>query len=305
MANINYTTREMTIKVVYYGPAFSGKTANLEYIQKQIPPEKKGKLLSLKTEEDRTVFFDLLPVDVGTLGGLRVRVQLFTTPGAIKYDATRQVVMRSADGLVFVADSQAAMMDYNIESLKSLQQNLKLNHIDFDTIPMVIQYNKQDLSSLSSLEELERRLNVRKAPNFPAAATKGQGIMETYQAIIKNVVESLQKGLNLTLPPLSTPLIRPAKPFGPEQIRVVATPRSSMDLEDDRLFAKTTNGSLSSVADIPSTALTQFQPQQMAIIEDIRLRVNKLLADNNKIAGALKKILTQMSEISEKIDSKR
>jgi len=302
MANINYTTREITIKVVYYGPGLSGKTTNLEYIHKQIQPEKRGKLLSLETKEDRTVFFDLLPVEVGTLGSFQVRAQLFTVPGSIKYGATRKLVVKSADGLVFVADSQSSMMDFNIESLKSMQNNLRINGLDFDTIPLVIQYNKQDLDALSSLEELDKRLNIQQAPTFRTVAKTGEGIMETYQAIIKMVMESLQNTLDTGVSPLSAPVTRTREHTGPEQIRIVTMRRLPIDMEEIKLDEKIAEDVPLPSADIFPNALSQFSPQQMEIIKDIRLRVNKLLADNNKIAAVLKKLLTQMDEISRKID---
>ncbi|MBW2146163.1 MAG: GTPase domain-containing protein [Deltaproteobacteria bacterium] len=302
MVNFNYSAREIIIKIVYYGPGFSGKTTNLEYIHKQIPPDKRGKLLSLETEQDRTMFFDLLPVDMGTLSGFRVKVQLFTVPGQIKYEETRKLVLRSTDGVVFVADSQASMMDFNIESFKSMLENLKANNLDFETIPFVIQYNKQDLENLSPIEELDERLNSRKVPTFRSVATTGEGVMETYHAIIEKVMESAQQTVDKELKPLSTPRTRPIEPIGPDQIHIVSIRRTPVDLVEEKPSTITTNIAPASKGDLSSTFSSHSLAQQMEAIEEIRLRVDKLITDNHKIAAALKKILIQMNEISQKMD---
>ena len=193
MVMINRATKEMTMKIVFYGPGLCGKTTNLEYIFEKANPEKKGKLLSVATETDRTLFFDFLPMELGTIKGMKLRVQLYTVPGQVFYDATRRIVLRGSDGVVFVADSQAAMLAANQESVENLLKNLRLNSLDPDTIPLVFQYNKQDLPDLSTLEELEEALNFRKLPSFKSVATTGVGVNETLKKVIELVIRSLAR----------------------------------------------------------------------------------------------------------------
>ncbi len=191
MVMINRSTKEVTIKIVYYGPGLCGKTTNLEYIYQKAVPDKRGKLLTVATETDRTLFFDFLPMDLGTIRGMRLRVQLYTVPGQVFYDATRRIVLRGSDGLVFVADSQPMMMEANVESVNNLKKNLELNNLDPETIPLVFQYNKQDLNDLTPLDELESRLNWRHVPYFLSVATVGKGVNETLKKIIELVVRKL------------------------------------------------------------------------------------------------------------------
>ncbi len=193
MVMINRATKEITLKIVYYGPGLCGKTTNLERIFAAANPERRGKLLTVATETDRTLFFDFLPMELGTIRGMKVRVQLYTVPGQVFYDATRRIVLRGSDGVVFVADSQAAMMDANHESVENLKQNLRLNNLDPETIPLVYQYNKQDLPGLSSVEDLEEHLNWRRVPSFLSVATAGQGVNETLKKIIEEVIRDLQR----------------------------------------------------------------------------------------------------------------
>ncbi len=193
MVMINRSTKEVTVKIVYYGPGLCGKTTNLEYIYQKAMPEKRGKLLTVATETDRTLFFDFLPMDLGTIRGMRLRVQLYTVPGQVFYDATRRIVLRGSDGLVFVADSQPRMMEANVESVNNLKKNLELNNLDPETIPVVFQYNKQDLNDLSPLDELESRLNWRGVPHFLSVATVGKGVNETLKKIIELVVRKLHE----------------------------------------------------------------------------------------------------------------
>jgi len=188
---VNHATREMTMKIVYYGPGLCGKTTNLEYIYQTATPEKKGKLLTVATETDRTLFFDFLPMELGTVKGMKLRVQLYTVPGQVFYDATRRIVLRGSDGLVFVADSQKLMMDANIESLENLVTNLKLNSLDPETVPLVFQYNKRDLPGASDPAEMDKVLNWRGVPSFTAVAIKGTGVNETLKKIIELVIRKI------------------------------------------------------------------------------------------------------------------
>lgn len=188
MVMINRATKELTLKIVYYGPGLCGKTTNLEYIYSTANPERKGKLLTVSTETDRTLFFDFLPVELGSIRGMKVRIQLYTVPGQVFYDATRRIVLRGSDGVVFVSDSQKIMMDANVESVENLKTNLKLNNLDPETIPLVMQYNKQDLQDLASVEELQEKINWRNVPYFLSVATIGDGVNETLRKIIESVI---------------------------------------------------------------------------------------------------------------------
>jgi mutual gliding-motility protein MglA len=192
MVMVNRATREITLKIVYYGPGLGGKTTNLEHIYQKAPPDRRGKLLSVSTETDRTLFFDFLPMDLGEIKGMRIRVQLYTVPGQVYYDATRRIVLRGCDGIVFVADSQQVMMDANTESVANLKKNLLLNTLDPETIPLVMQYNKQDLNHLAPVEELEDRLNWRSVPFFLSVATVGTGVHDALKKIIELTIRRLQ-----------------------------------------------------------------------------------------------------------------
>ncbi len=193
MVMINRATKEITLKIVYYGPGLCGKTTNLEYIYSKANPGKRGKLLTVTTETDRTLFFDFLPVELGTIRGMKVRVQLYTVPGQVFYDATRRIVLRGSDGVVFVADSQSVMADANLESVQNLKTNLRLNGLDPATVPLVFQYNKQDLRDLAPVDDMEEKLNWRSVPYFLSVATVGQGVNETLRKIIEEVIRSLHE----------------------------------------------------------------------------------------------------------------
>jgi signal recognition particle receptor subunit beta len=168
MSLVNYATREITCKIVYYGPGRSGKTTNLQYIHSRVPWDRKGEMVSLATEADRTLFFDFLPLELGQISGFTTRFQLYTVPGQVYYNATRKLVLQGADGVVFVADSQRPQIDGNIESLRNLHENLLEHGIDIRDIPVVIQYNKRDLPNVFSIEQLEDELNFRNVPSHPA-----------------------------------------------------------------------------------------------------------------------------------------
>jgi mutual gliding-motility protein MglA len=193
MSLVNYSTREITCKIVYYGPGRSGKTSNLQYIHAFVPEERKGPMVSLATETDRTLFFDFLPLDLGTISGFRTRMQLYTVPGQVYYNATRKLVLRGADGVVFVADSQPEQYDENIESLRNLHENLLEEDIDLRDFPMVLQYNKRDLPGVMPIAELDDLLNFRGAPAHPAAAVSGDGVFDTLKAVSQLVLQSLSR----------------------------------------------------------------------------------------------------------------
>ena len=193
MSLVNYATREITCKIVYYGPGRSGKTTNLHYIYGQVPEDRKGKMVSLATQTDRTLFFDFLPLDLGTISGFATRFQLYTVPGQVYYAATRKLVLQGVDGVVFVADSQSRQLAENIESLQDLHANLADEGLDPRTIPLVMQYNKRDLpaAEISPVEELDETLNFRGVPYFAGSAINGGGVFETLRSIASMVLSRL------------------------------------------------------------------------------------------------------------------
>jgi CheY-like chemotaxis protein/signal recognition particle receptor subunit beta len=236
MALFNHATKEVTAKVVYYGPGLCGKTTNLRWIHDNLAFKTKGKLVSLATQTDRTLFFDFLPIELGTVRGMRLRVQIYTVPGQVFYEATRRVVLKGCDAVVFVADSQAAMLDANAESLRSLRQNLLLNEID-PQVPQVIQYNKRDLPTALPVPVLDARLNPRQLPHFEAVAVKGAGVEETLRGVLKLLLQSLVRfyGEDEAAPvtvepePEAAPAAPAAPAVGPPNTFVFAKPRPATD----------------------------------------------------------------------------
>ena len=193
MTFINYASREINCKIVYYGPGLCGKTTNIQWIFEQANPEKRGKLVSLATETDRTLFFDFLPLDMGTVKGFKVRFHLYTVPGQVFYDASRKLILRGCDGIIFVADSQKARMEANIESIANLATNLKENGFDIRTIPYVLQLNKRDMPSAVGVPEIERLLRFRNEPMIEAVANQGTGVIDTLKAAARQILMELQR----------------------------------------------------------------------------------------------------------------
>ena len=194
MVLFNYSTKELTAKIVYYGPGLCGKTTNLQYIFDNLPSNiHKGKMLSLATKTDRTLFFDFLPIDLGTIRGMRTRLQLYTVPGQVFYNTTRKLVLKGADGLVFVADSQSKMVDANRESFGNMKQNLAEHGLDLSTIPHVLQFNKRDIGDILSVEDLNSALNEYNVPIYEAVATTGIGVQDTLKAVTRLVLNSLRE----------------------------------------------------------------------------------------------------------------
>jgi GTPase SAR1 family protein len=196
MSLVNFTTREITCKIVYYGPGRSGKTSNLHYIYGQVPDDRKGRMVSLATQTDRTLFFDFLPLELGSISGFTTKFQLYTVPGQVYYNATRKLVLQGSDGVVFVADSQVRQLDENIESLQNLHQNVLEQGLDVRTLPMILQYNKQDLPRelILSPAELDDALNFRALTSVSADARHGPGVFETLKAISADVLRKLSEG---------------------------------------------------------------------------------------------------------------
>ncbi len=194
MSFINYASREINCKIVYYGPGLCGKTTNLQFIYSKTAPEAKGKMISLATETERTLFFDFLPLALGEIKGFKTRFHLYTVPGQVFYDASRKLILKGVDGVVFVADSQEERMDANIESLDNLEFNLREQGYDLKKLPFVVQYNKRDLPNLVTLDEMRRELNPTCVPEFEACATTGEGVFETLKSVAKLILIDLKKG---------------------------------------------------------------------------------------------------------------
>ena len=242
MVLFNYSTKELTAKVVYYGAGLCGKTTNLQWIHEQLPIKNKGKMLSLATEADRTLFFDFLPIELGTIRGMKTRVQLYTVPGQVFYNATRRMVLKGADCVVFVADSQDAMIEANSDAMKNLRENLIANELDPDNIPLVIQYNKRDLPNAAPLADLNKVLNTRGVPFVEASAKSGKGVEETLKVATQLVFkvlagkygndgaagsrnsEAIQRPKAATAPAPTPPPPPPSAPPLPPPARVSSSP---------------------------------------------------------------------------------
>lgn len=222
MVVVSYSGKEINAKLVYYGAGLSGKTTNLEAIYEAVPDTSRGKMVSMKTQSDRTLFFDLLPLDLGEIMGFKTRFLLYTVPGQVFYNATRKLVLKGADAIVFVADSEVGKMEENKESLENLRANLAEYKLKLDEIPWVIQYNKRDLPNVYTLDELNAEVNPgARVPFFEAVATQGQGVFETFRGISHLLMEKVTKDLRRT--PTSMPAREPAKPATPAPARPAAS----------------------------------------------------------------------------------
>ncbi|MBI4546310.1 MAG: gliding-motility protein MglA [Gemmatimonadetes bacterium] len=191
MSMINYASREINCKLVYYGPGLGGKTTNIECVYSKVNPETRGKLISLATEQERTLFFDFLPVDLGEIRGFKTRFHLYTVPGQVYYNASRRLILKGVDGVVFVADSQAERLTANLASMQNLYDNLAEYGYDAEQLPLVVQYNKQDLPNRLPVEEMRAQLNPSGLPDFEAIATQGVGVFDTLKAVSKLVLKTL------------------------------------------------------------------------------------------------------------------
>ncbi len=195
MSFVNYHTKEINCKIVYYGPGLGGKTTNIQYIYQKTSTQNKGQMVTLNTENERTLFFDFLPLDLGEIRGFKTRFHLYTVPGQVFYEASRKLILRGVDGLVFVADSQVERMEANLESFRGLEKNLIEQGYDLNRVPMVFQWNKRDLPNVVPVEDLQYQLNKKKLPSFEAVATNGQGVFETLKMISKSVLLNIKGGL--------------------------------------------------------------------------------------------------------------
>ncbi|BDU78664.1 hypothetical protein METESE_36220 [Mesoterricola sediminis] len=205
MVLFNAATKELTAKIVYYGPGLCGKTTNLQHVYDSLPQDGRGKMLSLATQTDRTLFFDFLPIELGTIRGMKTRIQLYTVPGQVFYDATRKLVLRGADAVVFVADSQAQALDGNRESFQNLIDNLREQGSDLEKLPHVIQFNKRDIPGALPVEVLDREINRFGAPTFEACATRGQGVRETLSGVARLVLKHLTEKYGGGAPAVEAP----------------------------------------------------------------------------------------------------
>lgn len=196
MSFVNYVTKEVNCKIVYYGPGLGGKTTNIQYVYQKTSGDNKGNIISLNTENERTLFFDFLPLDLGEIRGFKTRFHLYTVPGQVFYEASRKLILRGVDGIIFVADSQVERMDANIESLKSLERNLIDQGYDIGKIPMVMQWNKRDLPNATAAKDLHEALNKWNVPEFEAMAVKGPGVFDTLKTVSKLVLMNLKGGLD-------------------------------------------------------------------------------------------------------------
>jgi signal recognition particle receptor subunit beta len=194
MSFINYSSREINCKIVYYGPGLCGKTTNLQYIYAKTNPEAKGKMISLATETERTLFFDFLPLSLGEIRGFKTRFHLYTVPGQVFYDASRKLILKGVDGVVFVADSQIERMEANLESVENLRTNLAEQGYSLEKVPYVVQYNKRDLPNIATVDELRRLINPGSVPEYQAVAPTGVGVFDTLKAVAKLVLSELKKG---------------------------------------------------------------------------------------------------------------
>jgi signal recognition particle receptor subunit beta len=195
MSFVNYHTKEINCKIVYYGPGLGGKTTNIQYIYQKTSSQNKGQMITLNTENERTLFFDFLPLDLGEIRGFKTRFHLYTVPGQVFYEASRKLILRGVDGLVFVADSQVERMEANLESFHGLERNLIDQGYDLAKVPMVMQWNKRDLPNIVPVEDLQMQLNKRKNPSFEAIASQGHGVFETLKMISKSVLLNIKGGL--------------------------------------------------------------------------------------------------------------
>src|SRR6058998_2498658 len=213
MVLFNYSTRELTAKIVYYGPGLCGKTTNLQYTYESLPDNvKKGKMLSLATKTDRTLFFDFLPLELGKIRGMKTRIQLYTVPGQVFYNSTRKLVLKGADGVVFVADSQGKMLEANVESYKNLEDNLREMGLRIEEIPLVMQFNKRDLPHLSSIEEMNAQINRHNAPFYEAVATRGSASRTRSRRSPSWCSTTWRRSTSSTASELRTPRPRPSLP---------------------------------------------------------------------------------------------
>ena len=307
MVNFNYAARELTAKIVYYGPGLCGKTTNLELLHKKVSPNQRGKMVSLATDTDRTLFFDLLPVDLGTIGGFKTKIQLFTVPGQTYYNATRKLVLKGADGVVFVADSQAAQLDANLESYKNLGENLKANGLDLETLPVVIQWNKQDMQNLMPVEELEAKINLRKVPTIKAVAIKGDGVLETFKAISKEVMHSLQSKVGGGVKPAAVEKKRDRSDTAPVKITTERADAYAPQVSKEAVAAEmsleahgveTGKRTVEELGKLTADAVASGSPEADELLTELRKNIHSIIEENKKINFRYETLYRQLNKLA-------
>ncbi len=314
MVSFNYAAREVTAKIVYYGPGLCGKTTNLEELHKKMNPTTRGKMVSLATDTDRTLFFDLLPVDLGTIGGFRTKLQLFTVPGQTYYNNTRKLVLKGADGVVFVADSQAAQMQANIDSYQNLAENLKENGLDINAIPLVIQWNKSDLPELAPVEELEAKVNPRKVPTQKAVAFRGDGVLETFKLISREVMKALQAkvgGQGAAAAPVKEKKIERAD-AAPLKVQTEQHYQGSASAEQVKaeasLEAHGIEGGKRQVEELGKLAeklRASGDEEAAALIGELRKNVAGLIEDQRRVEFRYQTMMRQINKLVKVMDAKK
>lgn len=308
MVLINKAINEVTVKLVYYGPGLCGKTTNLEKIYGNPKLENKGKMISMSTETDRTLFFDFMPMELGTIAGQKVRVQLYTVPGQVFYDATRKLVLRGADGVVFVADSQESMKESNLDSLANLKTNLRINRIDPEKVALVFQLNKRDLPAISSAEEMKAYLDVGDAPVVEAAAITGTGVTATLRAAVARILDNLKNHVDTTLheePPLAAPDMSQKAGVAHHSagtpkltMKAEAAPFDTAPMEEEDPFGAMT------VEVEPETHVEFEDPFAAPIVQDVdpeRAQLEELLANARGLVASLETALERARESERKL----
>ena len=304
MVLINKAINEVTVKLVYYGPGLCGKTTNLEKIYANPKLDNKGKMISMSTETDRTLFFDFMPMELGTIAGQKVRVQLYTVPGQVFYDATRKLVLRGADGVVFVADSQSSMRESNLESLENLRANLRINRIDPEKVALVYQYNKRDLPNVDPVETMSEYLRPGDAPVVEAQAINGVGVTATLRAAVARILDNLKNNVDVTLhdePPLAAPDMSQKAGVTPSS---AGTPKLSMKTDtaapapqpEEDPFA---SAAVAAVVDVDVTDFDDPFATPAAEIHDggaERAEVEELLANTRALVASLESALERARE---------
>ncbi|VAX31649.1 gliding motility protein MglA [hydrothermal vent metagenome] len=336
MALFNYATKEITLKVVYYGPGLSGKTTNLQKLHSVLSPERRGKLLSLATEADRTLFFDFMPVELGKIKDFSIRFQLYTVPGQVRYNATRKLVLKGADGVVFVADSQRMMREQNSESLANMRENLLANNLDPSDIPVIFQYNKRDLDDIMSVDELNRELNPDSFPYFEAVAIDGQGVRETFNTATKLILKYISRKHRIDVkltekvekpvqePPVAEPVVDPLlEPILEPVAEPAVNPLLEPALEqpaynpaprpapaepggpDITLFLKDITSTLSELREQIERVEKSVDNSRDAHKEKVRydLAVQKFDKAMSDIRGKQEKLMSMLQEIKASIDN--
>jgi small GTP-binding protein len=317
MVFFNYATMQMAAKIVYYGPGLCGKTTNLQYIYQKTSPKSRGEMVSLETETDRTLFFDLLPLDVGNIAGFKTRFQLYTVPGQVFYNNTRKLVLRGVDGIVFVADSQIPMFEANIESYKNLEENVRELGLNLEEIPMVLQYNKRDLKAVVSVDELNQALNPRNLPWFEASALLGDGIFETLKGISKaTLITVRKKALGEEKPhvperPAASRFPQYPKPHTPAPPAAVAQPQPEpAEIFSEEVQQETVDAIISKVEPEPlpepqTAEAPELEPVMPTPAEIAHETVEFSQVTLPGIQPAMKKIEVKSSDVALQLDALR